>query len=128
MEGVVNFTKGKFRDAINGKTPLDHVPPTYGRVALKCQGIKWNADLSVLFNGWKRLAEYNLNGEDNLQYATSDGMPAWYTLNLRSSFQLKKQIQLQVALENIFNQNYRYFASGISASGRNFSLSLRAAF
>jgi hemoglobin/transferrin/lactoferrin receptor protein len=55
-------------------------------------------------------------------------MPAWYTLNLRSSFQLKKQIQLQVALENIFNHNYRYFASGISASGRNFSLSLRAAF
>ncbi len=128
MEGVVNFTKGQFRDAINGKTPLDHVPPTYGRVALKRQGLKWNADFSVLFNGWKRLADYNINGEDNLQYATSDGMPAWYTLNFRSSFQLKKQIQLQVALENIFNQNYRYFASGISASGRNLSLSLRAAF
>ncbi|MDO9155930.1 MAG: TonB-dependent receptor, partial [Sediminibacterium sp.] len=126
MEGVVNFTKGQFRDAINGKTPLDHVPPTYGRVALKRQGLKWNADFSVLFNGWKRLADYNINGEDNLQYATSDGMPAWYTLNFRSSFQLKKQIQLQVALENIFNQNYRYFASGISASGRNLSLSLRA--
>ncbi len=127
-EGVINFTKGQFRDAINGKTPLDHVPPTYGRFALKRQGLKWNADLSVLFNGWKRLAAYNLNGEDNLQYATPDGMPAWYTLNFRSSFQLKKQVQLQINLENIFDLNYRYFASGISAPGRNLSLSLRAAF
>lgn len=128
LEGVINFTKGQFRDAVNGITPLDHVPPTYGRVNLKRQSPKWTADFWVLFNGWKRLADYNLNGEDNLQYATPDGMPAWYTLNLRSSFQLKKQIQLQVALENILDTNYRYFASGISASGRNLSLSLKASF
>lgn len=128
MEGVVNFTKGQFRDAINGKTPLDHVPPTYGRLALKRQGPKWNADFWILFNGWKRLADYNLNGEDNLQYATPDGMPAWYTLNFRSSIMMKKQIQLQVAIENILDLNYRYFASGISASGRNLSLSLKASF
>ena len=128
MEGVINFTKGQFRDAINGKTPLDHVPPTYGRLALKHQGPKWNADFWVLFNGWKRLADYNLNGEDNLQYATPDGMPAWYTLNFRSSIMVKKQIQLQVAIENILDLNYRYFASGISASGRNLSLSLKASF
>ncbi len=127
-EGVINFTKGQFRDAINGQTPLDHVPPTHGRFALKYQGIKWNTDFSVLFNGWKRLANYNLNGEDNLQYATPDGMPTWYTLNFRSSFQLKKQIQLQVSIENILDRNYRYFASGISAAGRNVSISLRAAF
>lgn len=128
LEGVINFTKGQFRDAVNGITPLDHVPPTYGRVNLKRQSPKWTADFWVLFNGWKRLADYNLNGEDNLQYATPDGMPAWYTLNLKSSFQLKKQIQLQVALENILDTNYRYFASGISASGRNLSLSLKASF
>lgn len=128
LEGVINFTKGQFRDAVNGITPLDHVPPTYGRVSLKRQGPKWIADFWLLFNGWKRLADYNLNGEDNLQYATPDGMPSWYTLNLRSSVQLKKQIQLQVALENILDTNYRYFASGISASGRNLSLSLKASF
>lgn len=127
-EGVINFTKGQFNDDINGKMPLDHVPPTHGRFALKHQGIKWNAEASVLFNGWKRLANYNLNGEDNLQYATPDGMPSWYTLNLKSSIQFKKQIQLQVAIENILDRNYRYFASGISAPGRNLSISLRAAF
>jgi len=127
-EGVINFTKGQFRDAVNGQTPLDHVPPTHGRFALKYQGIKWNTDFSVLFNGWKRLANYNLNGEDNLQYATPDGMPAWYTLNFRSSFQLKKQIQLHVSIENILDRNYRYFASGISAPGRNISISLRVSF
>jgi hemoglobin/transferrin/lactoferrin receptor protein len=128
VDGVLNFTKGQFRDAINGNTPLDHIPPTHGRFVVKYHRDKWNADLSVLFNGWKRLVDYNPNGEDNLQYATPDGMPAWYILNFRSSFELKKQIQLQISLENIFDNNYRYFASGISAPGRNLSLSLRAAF
>ncbi|PJE45928.1 MAG: TonB-dependent receptor [Sediminibacterium sp.] len=127
-EGVINFTRGQFRDAINGRTPLDHIPPTHGRFVLKHQRAKWNADLSVLFNGWKRLADYNPNGEDNVQYATPDGMPAWYTLNFRSSVHLKNSFQLQVALENILDRNYRYFASGISAPGRNLSVSLRAAF
>jgi len=127
-EGVINFTKGQFKDDINGKTPLDHVPPTHGRFALKHQGLKWNSEISVLFNGWKKLANYNLNGEDNLQYATPDGMPAWHTINLKSSIQFKKQIQLQVAIENILDRNYRYFASGISAPGRNVSISVRAAF
>lgn len=128
LEGVINFTRGRFTDAINGNTPLDHIPPTHGRVALKHTTTKWNADLSVLFNGWKRLSDYNPNGEDNLQYATADGMPSWYTINFRSSFELNKKIQLQVAVENLLDKNYRYFASGISAPGRNLSISLRAAF
>lgn len=128
FEGVVNFTKGQFTDAVNGRIPLDHVPPTHGRIALKKSGQKWNAECYMLFNGWKRLADYNPNGEDNLQYATPDGMPAWHTINLRTAIQVKSALQVQVALENIFDKNYRYFASGISAPGRNLSLTLKAGF
>lgn len=128
VEGVVNITRGQFTDAVNGSIPLDHVPPTHGRIALKKSGDKWNAELFVLFNGWKKLTDYNPNGEDNLQYATPDGMPSWHTINLRTALQIKSALQLQVALENIFDKNYRYFASGISAPGRNLSLSLKASF
>ena len=79
-----------------------------------------------MFNGWKKLKDYNPNGEDNGQYATADGMPAWFTLNWRASHPLGKYLLLQAGVENIFNRNYRYFASGFSAPGRNVIVALRA--
>jgi hemoglobin/transferrin/lactoferrin receptor protein len=81
-----------------------------------------------MYNGWKKLDKYNPDGEDNQQYATADGMPSWFTLNLRTNFQLNKQLMLQAAVENILDRNYRQFASGFSAAGRNFLVSLRASF
>jgi len=128
VDGVVTYTKGTFNDNLNGKVPLDHVPPVYGRVSLKHVAAKWNAEFYALFNGWKRLADYNPNGEDNLQYATPDGMPSWVTLNLRAGASFNQHLSLQVMLENLTDRNYRYFASGVSAPGRNLSVSLRASF
>ena len=72
-----------------------------------------------MFNGWKKIKDYNPDGEDNGQYATPDGMPSWFTLNWRSSYSFKRNLTLQAGVENIFDKNYRYFASGFSAPGRN---------
>ncbi len=128
LEGVVTYTKGKFTDPLNGNIPLDHVPPVYGKVSFKQSAGKWKTELYTLFNGWKKLADYNPNGEDNLQYATVDGMPSWITFNTRLGFQFNEKLSTQVLLENIFDKNYRYFASGVSAPGRNCSITLRASF
>ncbi|HJV20887.1 MAG TPA: TonB-dependent receptor [Sediminibacterium sp.] len=128
VDGVVTYTRGTFNDNLNGKVPLDHVPPVYGRFSLKHVAAKWNAECYALFNGWKRLSAYNPNGEDNLQYATPDGMPSWVTLNLRAGASFNQHLSLQVLLENLTDRNYRYFASGVSAPGRNLSVSLRASF
>ena len=38
---------------------------------------------------------------------------------------LNNFLKLQAGVENIFDLNYRYFASGFSAPGRTFILSLR---
>jgi hemoglobin/transferrin/lactoferrin receptor protein len=81
-----------------------------------------------MYNGWKRVKDYNQVGEDNLPYATPQGTPAWYTLNVRMAYQLNKMLQAQLALENILDRNYRVFASGISAPGRNLIITLRASF
>jgi hemoglobin/transferrin/lactoferrin receptor protein len=67
-------------------------------------------------------------GEDNFSYATAEGMPSWLTLNARVSYFITKDISFQLACENILDQNYRQFASNISAPGRNFILTLRGAF
>ncbi|MBN8706855.1 MAG: TonB-dependent receptor [Bacteroidetes bacterium] len=108
--------------------PLDHVPPVYGRTGVSYSTGSLRSEFFALYNGWKHLKDYNPNGEDNLQYATEKGNPAWFTLNLRVSWQTTDHFRIQTSLENILDQNYRVFASGISAPGRNFSLTLRGEF
>ena len=108
--------------------PLDHIPPVYGRTGLEFQAKKLRGEFYALYNGWKHLRDYNKLGEDNLQYATEHGMPAWCTLNARGSYAINRNLLLQAALENIVDSNYRAFASGISGPGRNFVVSLRAVF
>ena len=127
IEGAYTYTYGRFTN--NGVTvPLDHIPPTYGRVAVKHSKEKWNASFFTLFNGWKRIADYNPFGEDNQQYATADGMPSWFTLNLSVAANLNKHLQAQLLIDNMLDRNYRYFSSGFSAAGRNIVLSLKAGF
>jgi hemoglobin/transferrin/lactoferrin receptor protein len=68
----------------------------------------------------------NAAGEDNAQYATADGFPAWAIVNWRGNLQVTKALQVQAGIENILDRNYRYFASGFSAGGRNIFFTLRA--
>jgi len=121
------YTYGRIKTD-NGDTPLDHIPPVYGRTGFTYQQQKFRGEFYVLYNGWKRIEDYRLNAEDNEAYATENGMPAWYTLNARASFQFQKNVQLMVGIENLLDANYRVFASNISGAGRNVTLTLRGNF
>ena len=106
--------------------PLDHNPPLISRTVISYIHKRFSTELSFMYNGWKYLDEYNADGEDNAQYATADGTPSWYTLNWKGSFNVSKSLQVQLGVENILDRNYRAFASGFSAGGRNFLMSVRA--
>jgi len=127
LQGTYTYTKGTYNNGTISM-PLDHIPPTYGRVGLKKGADKFNVEGYVLFNGWKHISDYNLNGEDNELYATPDGMPSWMTVNFSSYYTPNKKLSLGLQIENIADKNYRYFASGISAVGRNFIVSCRLSF
>lgn len=127
LQGTYTYTKGTYNNGITSM-PLDHIPPSYGRIGLRKGDDLFNVEGYVLFNGWKRMSDYNLNGEDNELYATPDGMPSWMTLNFSSYYSPTKKISLGLQVENIADKNYRYFASGISAVGRNYILSCRWSF
>lgn len=124
---TINYTRGRIQtDSI--PYPLDHIPPVFGKVSLTYQAQKFKAEFFTMYSGWKRLADYNLIGEDNYSYALPQGMPGWFTLNLRAGYNINKNLAFQAACENILDQNYRNFASNISAPGRNFILTLRGNF
>ncbi len=108
--------------------PLDHVPPLFGKTSVVYNDKQFNLEFFALYNGWKKIQDYNADGEDNQQYATIDGMPSWLTLNFKAEVHVKKYLRIQAAVENILDRNYRYFASGFSAGGRNFMIALRSSF
>ena len=124
---TVTYTYGRVKTD-STDVPLDHIPPFYGRVGVSYHTQKFNSELYTLLNSAKKLADYSTSGEDNLQYATSEGMPSWYTLNLKIGYQVSKNFTIQTGIENILDQNYRTFASGIQAPGRNIFGTLRVNF
>jgi len=54
--------------------------------------------------------------------------PAWYTLNFKALFILNDQLSISAGIENITDQRYRPYSSGIVAPGKNFIISLKATF
>lgn len=146
LESSLNWTKGMmqtdpnvpmlvYRRQNNGtfslvkervtEKPLDHIPPIFGRTGLKYEKENWQLECFALYHGWKRLDQFNPDGEDNAQYATPSGAPGWCTFNVRGYVQAGKHFRIQAAIENIMDLNHRYFASGFSAAGRNFSMTLK---
>lgn len=127
LHSTINYTYGRLQQK-TGEVPMDHIPPVFGKTSVSYTQGRLSAEAYALYNGWKHVEDYNPNGEDNLQYATPDGMPSWATLNLKAGVQLQKYLLLQAGVENILDRNYRYFASGFSAPGRNVIVALRSTF
>ena len=127
LNATYTYTKGTYNDG-SKEMPLDHIPPAYGRFGIKHIDKKWNAEFYSVFNSWKKIADYNLNGEDNEIYATKDGMPSWMTFNLLTQYNPTKDLTIGLGVENITDLNYRNFASGISAVGRNYILTCKVNF
>jgi hemoglobin/transferrin/lactoferrin receptor protein len=123
----VTYTYGRL-EQYSVTHPLDHVPPIFGKTGVILRFKKVSGEFWTMYNGWKRPAEYGIAAEDNLRYASIHGTPAWFTINARFSYQITRFIGLHVALENIIDQRYRLFASGISAPGRNLIVTLRGSF
>ncbi len=129
ISAMINYTYGRIK-AASGETPLNHIAPFMARGQIAYADRKFSSEFFVNFNGWKRVADYcsDSAGEDNLNYATPLGMPAWYTLNLHGSWKINKIITVQTGIDNILDAQYRTFASGINGSGRNFFIALRGNF
>ena len=125
--GTFNYTYGRILTDTTDY-PLDHIAPIFGKISFNVKVKKFRAEAFVNYSGWKRMKDYNLQGEDNEANSLVQGMPAWYTANIRLTYQFNKNLSAQAACENLFDQNYRQFASNISAPGRNFIFTLRGNF
>lgn len=127
ITATYNNTNGRIRTEPY-ETPLDHIAPAFGRIGIQYFTKKFRTELFSNFSGWKRFDEYSTSGEDNQQYAPAEGMPSWYTVNLRLGYEINPIFTLQAGIDNMMDLQYRMFASGINASGRNIFGTVRIKF
>lgn len=122
-----NYTLGRI---VNNNTysPLDHIAPYYGKVGIAYDNKYVILEGYMLYNGKKDIKDYLLNGEDNEQYAPQGGMPAWETYNFKAASKPVFGTTLYAGIENILDTQYRTFASGINAPGRNIYGGLKYSF
>ncbi|RME18676.1 MAG: TonB-dependent receptor [Bacteroidetes bacterium] len=124
----LNYTYGRIKTD-STDYPLDHIPPLFGKISFRYKpSSTFTLQIFSIFNGAKQLKDYNLFGEDNLKYAPPTGTPAWFTLNFRIQWKIWKYLSFIGGIDNIFDTQYRTFASGINAPGRNLFGSLKINF
>ncbi|MRT16575.1 TonB-dependent receptor [Vitellibacter sp. q18] len=129
----VNFQKGE-EELDNGETsPSRHAAPFFGVTRLFYKANKLNLELNLNYQGKRDFDDlpeeekekteiYALNAEGN-PYA-----PAWYTLNFKALYKITDHFDVSGGIENLTDQRYRPYSSGISGPGRNFLLALTAHF
>ena len=125
----LTYTKGNDKEGL----PLRHVAPLFGSTHLIFKAEKFKADVYANYNG--EISNKNMAASEigkPYMYA-SDGngnpyAPKWFTLNLKASYQINRFLQVNAGVENITDERYRPYSSGIVAAGRNFIFGLRGSF
>ena len=124
-----NVTGGK--EDNNGKEiPIRHVSPNFGNTHFIWQKNKFLVDAFAEYNSELSFYQMAPSEQDkNYMYALDDNgnpyAPSWYTLNLRTQYQITKSASITASFENITDQRYKTYSSGIASPGRNLIVSLK---
>ncbi len=129
----LNFQKGREELDDGSVAPLRHAAPLFGIAHLTYSTNRFRTDLYGVYNAkitFEDLAPSE-QGKPHL-YATDDNgnpfSPEWYTINFKAIYQITDFLMLSAGIENITNQRYRSYSSGIAAPGRNMIFSVKATF
>ena len=119
-----NITDGFEEDDAGNINPIRHAAPQFGNSHLIWKHGKLKLDAFAEYNGqfdYEDLAPSQQN--NSYLYAKDENgnpySPKWYTLNFGGQYEITEAITLNAVLENITNQRYRPYSSGIAAPGTN---------
>jgi hemoglobin/transferrin/lactoferrin receptor protein len=114
-------------------SPSRHAAPAFGVTRLNYSYQKLNLQLYGIYSAAVKYEDMpeEEKGKDYMYAKDENGnpwSPSWYTLNFKAMVQLTDMLSVSAGLENITDQRYRPYSSGIVAPGRNFIISVRATF
>lgn len=128
-----NYQKGEEELNDASISPSRHAAPLFGSNRLRY--VRGQLTLEINSNHQAERSFEDLAAEEQVKseiYAKDSRgknyAPAWYTLNFKGMVDVTKAINVTCGVENITDQRYRPYSSGISGAGRNFVLGLRYKF
>ena len=129
LSSNLTITEGVEEEDDGTETPARHAAPTFGDFHIVWKNQRLRTDLFVNYNGeieYKDLAMSEQSKE--YIYALDENgnpyAPSWYTLNFRSQYDITNRLKATASLENITDQRYRTYSSGIVAPGKNLILGI----
>ena len=133
LRSQYSITDGYTEEDDGSLAPIRHAAPPFGNTRLTYTGKKLTLDAFAEYNGQFDFADLAPSQQNNaFLYALDETgnpfSPSWYTLNFGAQYQLNEAILLTANLENITDQRYRPYSSGIAAPGRNLILALKYSF
>ena len=128
-----NWQVGTEELADGTTSPSRHAAPWFGASRLTYRYKTLSIQLNAQYSGAVKHA--NMPEEEKGKgyiYATDDKgnpwSPGWHTINFKASYQFLHNFIVSAGVENLTDQRYRPYSSGIVAPGRNFILSVKASF
>ncbi|SFG10151.1 hemoglobin/transferrin/lactoferrin receptor protein [Algoriphagus hitonicola] len=129
----LNFQNGKEELNDGSISPSRHAAPLFGVSRLEYKNNLFKGQVYFIYQGersFENLA-FEERNKDEIYAKDQNGnnyAPAWYTANLKASYQFHHNFQAVIGLENLTDQSYRPYSSGISGAGRNLLISLSYKF
>ncbi len=133
LYGHYTWLDGKQEEEDGSDVAVRHVVPAFGDVHLVYNRGNLKLDAFSLFNGQFDFEDLAPDQQDRDYLYALDGngnpySPSWYTINLRSQYQFTDNLSATATLENITDQRYRTYSSGIAAAGRNLIIAVNYSF
>ena len=125
IDNMINYVNALYT---SDGLPLAHIPPISINTFFAYETKYWDCGFYILYNGEKEVEDFDVSGIDNLDEATLNGLPYWYTINSSFGIKIDDATKLDLRIENILDVHYKTFGSGLSASGRNIIISLQSDF
>ncbi len=123
LNASATYTRGEQRIAGNASEPADRIPPLNGFLSIEY------APMSPFgFEAWASMAESQdrLSARDVRDSRIDpSGTPGWASLGVRGTWRPSDAWLLTLTASNILDASYRVHGSGIDATGRNATLSVR---
>jgi len=128
-----NFQEGEEELDDGTTSPLRHATPWFGISSLTYTAQKIKIDLYGMYSGEVAFNDLAKEEQGKAYMYAEDAdrnpySPGWITLNFKAMYQITENISVSAGLENITDQRYRPYSSGLVAPGRNFILALKANF
>ena len=133
INGRINYQYGREELDSGEKSPSRHAAPLFGRMALGFKHNKVTVEAYSLYQGERQAEDMPEEEKQKTEIYALDAngnaySPGWITINLRATYNIYKGLTLSTTLENIADKRYRPYSSGISAAGRNFTISATYSF